>query len=233
MARTFSPAEKLALLRAGGRIDTPPQTKKINEPQQTPKKEQKKKKIDFYKLARDIRKDAEKRREYARDLRDIRRQERQDRYSKTRSGKIGSGVSKFFNVAQRGLTQSLYRQGMTTEQIKELSKRFKQRQQIQLPIQIPRPVSFFDSVFNVGDMVAPMVEREIFNIASGRGEATLGDSTAFNLGREVFGHANIITNFNSPVQAVEREVWLNSNLAHVQPTRRVSNEALFWANQVP
>jgi hypothetical protein len=215
--------EAEAFQKAQKKKERPKEVKKI-----------KPKKIDFYKLARDVRKDAEKRREYERDLRDIRRQERQDRYSKTRSGKLGSKVSKIFGVARRGVTQSLYSQGMTTQQKIELAKRFKSQAQKQIIIQRPNPEQqFFNSVFSIGDIMAVKTSREVFNSAKGINESNLGDRTAFQLGREAFGHSNIGMGFGNVFNQIENEVWLNSKFSHTRPVRKIKNEANFWANIIP
>jgi len=215
--------EAEAFQKAQKKKERPKEVKKI-----------KPKKIDFYKLARDVRKDAEKRREYERDLRDIRRQERQDRYSKTRSGKIGKGFSKFFSVARKGITRSSYERGMTTQQKIELAKRFKPQPQRQAIIQ--RPVSqeqqFFNSVFSIGDMVAPSVEREVMGFA-GRGVANDGDRQAFRLDREASFFGNQATSFNNPVRQIEFEVWNHTLTQHKRPVKKINDEVNFFSNLVP
>jgi hypothetical protein len=79
-------------------------------------KKEVKKKIDFYKLAENVKKDFEKRKEYARNLKDIKTLERRERYAKSTSGRIGQRFSKIFGVARRGITQSLYDRGRTYEE---------------------------------------------------------------------------------------------------------------------
>jgi hypothetical protein len=74
-----------------------------------------KKKIDFYKVAENVKKDIERRKEYARNLKDIETLERRERYAKSTSGRVGQRVSKIFGVARKGITQSLYDRGRTYE----------------------------------------------------------------------------------------------------------------------
>lgn len=74
------------------------------------KEEKRKKKrfVDPYKLAEKVRKDYETRKEYAITKKEIRKLEAQERYKRTRTGKVGGFITKAFGVGRRGVASSLY-----------------------------------------------------------------------------------------------------------------------------
>ena len=214
----LTPQEKLALIRAGGRIDYPPKNKKvIPEKKDSKKKTSKKKvKIDFYKLAEEVKKSYAKEEKYKETLKDISILEHQEKFKKSIGGKIGNTFRKGVKVGRLGITKSLYNRGLTSDQRHRLAIQKTPRQQRQAIPQRPRTIEErnFDNIFRSATPMAHHVERMI---TQPRGIANEGDNVAFNLARPGFGNV---------FEEIEKQVNFSANIQHLNPVADVSKNVM-------
>ena len=160
------------------------------------------------------------------------------KYRKSFGGRL-QAVGSFI----RHPTESIYRRNLSVAQLKAFDKMNKARRPMQPQQRVYRrpqqqPTTFFDSVFRAGDLVAPVLEAEIYGSKGRRGVCSDGDREAGSMNinspafRSVDNEANFFAGMQhvNPVVNISREVHRHSKLQHHNAVKGVSQEADFYSH---
>jgi hypothetical protein len=185
-----------------------------------------------YKVYKNLRIQTERRR-YQEKIKKLDREnkyyERKQRYEKSRTGRIGSSLTRGYKTlsSRGGVTRALYRrQGQLPPEAMQRIRQIVIQRQIEKNNYDWTFSNFTNPRFNM----ARMVESEVMNTANG-GHAIAGDREAFNIGREAFGFSNIGTNSNLFNQLTKEVNHHSKNL--INPYQEISLEADIFSNILP
>jgi hypothetical protein len=184
------------------------------------KAEKKEKPVDQRELAEKVVKDYEKDKKFAENLKRIKQLELARRYSRTRTGRLGSRISQFIGKPSR------YPSKFSAQRAAQLQAI--QNQAFRLPSQTEQQRNW-NWTFTADNQIVDQLEREI--LSNARGSASFaGDSEAFMVDR--IANSVAATNFVLPVAQIDNIIKRNSALISIDPINSINREVAFISRLV-